>query len=319
MLRRSPLTASRALLLLALSPLFVAGGAGCSMKRFIADQMAGGLDDQMLAFDRETSVRHAREAGPALLKMLDGFLVSSPDNPALLVSGARLNTTFAFALLEEEDAAWARELYIKARGYGLRALAQRRPALAAALAPGAGSRTGGGGGGPELAAALAETDRADLAPLFWTAYAWGSRINLQRNSPDSVAELPAVQQVMQRVIELDPAYFNAAPHLFFGVTLGARSAALGGDLAGSRTHFEAALAGSGRRYLLTQVLYARFYAVSAQDRTLFVKLLTEVKNAPAELAPEQALANAIARRRAEKLLAQVDDLILPELPAEPAK
>ncbi|MBI3267942.1 MAG: hypothetical protein HYZ53_02895 [Planctomycetes bacterium] len=296
-----------AALLLPLLPV-VAAASGCKMNRFIANQMTSSLQDQTLAFEREPNVRHAREAGPALLKMLDGFLVSSPENPELLVAAARMNTTFAFALIEEEDEAWARDLYKKGRGYGEKLL-QRWPGMKERL----------GKGGPELEAALRQLGAEELPVLFWTAYSWGSAINLLRNSPESIADLPSVQALMHRVMELDPTYYHGGPHLFLGVTYGARSKALGGDLVKSKEHFEKALALTQGKFLLTYVLYARFYCVQAQDRALFLKLLNGVVKAPADLDPEQALANAIAKRRAAKLLTQVDDLILPDVPEEPAK
>lgn len=292
-----------ALLLLAGLALFPA----CKMNRFIADKMTTSLQDQALAFERETNVKQAREAGPGMLKMLDGFLISSPDNPDLLLAGARMNTTFAFALIEEEDPARARDLYARARGYGERLLA-RRKGLPDLLRK----------GGPELDAALAGLGKKDLGPLFWTAFAWGSAVNLQRNSAEAVADLPTVQAVMQRVLALDETYHHAGPHLFFGVTYGSRTKAMGGDPDRSREHFEACLRLTGRKFLLAQVLYARCYAVGVQDRGLFTKLLEEVRDAPADLDPEQALANAIAKERAGRLLKKIDDLFLPDLPDEGA-
>ncbi len=277
----------------------------CRMNRFIADQMTSSLKDQLQAFERETNVKHAREAGPALLKMLDGFLVSSPENPELLLAGTRMNVLFGFALIEEEDPARAKDLYAKARGYGERVLTRRKGFLEATRS-----------GGAPLESALAGLRKEDVPELFWTTFAWGASVNLQRNSPDAIADLPTVQTMMQRVLALDETYYQAGPHLFFGVTYGARTKAMGGDPDKSREHFEAVLRLTGRRFLLGQVLYARFHAVQVQDRDLFVRLLEEVRDAPADLDPEQSLANAVARERAGRLLKKVDDLFLPPMPEE---
>src|SRR5687768_9842824 len=93
----------------------------CSMSKLVANNMGPVLRDATIAFNREPSPRHAREAAPGLLKQLDGFIVSSPDNVDLLLAGAEMNATFAFGFIEEEDPDWARELYRKAYGYARRA------------------------------------------------------------------------------------------------------------------------------------------------------------------------------------------------------
>ncbi len=285
--------------------LLVAALPACKMNRFIANQMTASLQDQTIAFERETNVRHAREAGPGMLKMLDGFLVSSPDNPDLLLAGMRMNTVFGFALIEEEDPQRARDLYARARAYGERLLSRRKGFLEALRK-----------GGPELDAALQGLRREDVPLLFWYAFAWGSWVNVQRTSPDAVADLPTVQALMGRLRELDETYYQAGPHLFLGVTYGSRTKTMGGDPDKAREHFEANLRLTSRRFLLSHVYYARFHAVQTQDRNLFLKLLEEVRDAAADLDPDQALANAIARDRAARLLKKVDDLFLPELPEE---
>ena len=43
------------------------------------------------SFYREASVAHAMAGAPALLKLLDGFIISSPENPDLLIRAAELN------------------------------------------------------------------------------------------------------------------------------------------------------------------------------------------------------------------------------------
>jgi hypothetical protein len=48
--------------------------------------------------------------------------------------------------------------------------------------------------------------------------------------------------------------------------------------------------------------------VQAQDRDLFEKSLREVISAPADILPEQRLANEVAKQKAKILLEQVDDL-----------
>ncbi|MBI3269509.1 MAG: hypothetical protein HYZ53_10850 [Planctomycetes bacterium] len=273
---------------------------GCEWDRFTAWQVASLIRSRTAAFERETDVEVARERGSAMLFGIDLLIRSAPTNAEFLTAGARLNTMYAFALVEEEHAARACAYYAKARGYGLRALA-RRPGFAAAAET----------GGPALDAALSRFRRGELEPLFWTAYATGLRVNLRRDDPRGLAALPAATQMMTRVAALDANFYHAAPRIFLGVVHGMRSATLGGELPASRREFEDAIRRTRGRYLLARVLFARHYAVQAQDRALFLRELERVRDASDALDPSQGLANAVAKRRAERLLARVDDLFLP--------
>jgi len=110
------------------------------------------------------------------------------------------------------------------------------------------------------------------------------------------------------MLELDASYHFAGPHLFFGVFYGGRPKILGGNPDKSRQHFEMCLKLTERKYLITQLLYAKIYAVQIQDRELFKKLLSEVLAAPVDILPEQRLANAVAKMKAQTLLESADDL-----------
>ncbi len=295
-----------------------ATAAGCSFNKIVADNMAASFEDSTVAFNREGSPRHAREASPALLKMLDGFIVSSPENPDLLLKGAEMNATFAFAFIEKEDQDWARELYRKARDYAMRGLATEDETLHAALtAKDAKTREAA------LKPALAAADEDDVRAVFWTAFAWGGLINMSRSDIAAAADLPLVVAMMERVAELDPDYNFAGSHLFLGVYHARAGRTLGGDPKRSEAHFREVFKRTRDRFLIAYELYAEYTCVALGEteperaRAEFTRALTHVVAAPADIDPEQRLANAIAKERAAALLPQLDDLIFPPLPPEP--
>jgi hypothetical protein len=82
---------------------------------------------------------------------------------------------------------------------------------------------------------------------------------------------------------------------------------IGGDPEGAKKYFDEAIAATGGRYLMTRVMMARFYAVTAQDRELFESTLKAVLDAPADIYPEFRLANELARRRASRYLKHASD------------
>ena len=271
--------------------------AGCTLRQTVARSTGAVVDDLLAAMNAETDPVQAREAAPALFVMIDGLLRADPSNADLRRAAAQAYGSFAFAFLEENEPARARAFYRRGRDHGVAAL-KAMPGMEGLLAGDAAAQR----------EALSRLGGEDLPLLFWTAYCWSGLVNLSRSDPDAVADLPRVEAMMARALALDRTFFHGGPDLFFGVYYGGRSRLLGGDPAKARMHFERAVAASGGRFLMTKVLMARYYAVQAQDRALFERLLKEVESAPAGLLSEEALANTLAKERAKALLKQAEEL-----------
>ena len=274
------------------------GLSGCSFKTMVANKMPDTMDDQSLSFQREKSVRHAREAAPAMLKLLDGFILSSPDNPELLIRGAQMNCGFAFILIEDDDPEWASILYKKGYEYARKALAQDVPDLDTLLK------------GPmdPLISALKKLDRDRVRSVFWAGNCLGGYVNLNREDTEAIAEIPKALALVQRAVEMDEAYYFAGAHLFLGIYYGSLGVSIGGDPAKSRHHFDRLLALTKGNFLLGKVHDARTYAVQQQDRALFEKVLTEVMDTAIDPDQDLTLPNAVARKKAAALLKQAGDL-----------
>lgn len=304
--------AARVLLLVLTAALpGLSAGSGCSIKRMVADNVTGTMEDTTKAFYEETSVKHAREAAPSLLVMLDGFLVSSPENGELLAAAAEMNCSFALGMAEPEDPRWASRLYQKGRDYGLRSLALESERVAAAARSGPVE---------ELDQVLREDfDEEQLAALFWTAMCWGSWINVNLAEMEAVADLPRAEAMMRRALELDETYFHAGPHLFFGMTNASRPEMLGGKPAEARAHFERVFELTEKKFLLAYVFFAQTYAVQIQDRALFLEALAYVDRAPFDIAPGTELFTAVAKQRAGELRGRMGELFVGGEPAPPAE
>lgn len=114
-----------------------------------------------------------------------------------------------------------------------------------------------------------------------------------------------VAAIMQHCLRLDETFHHGAPHRYFGVYY-TKIPFPGGDLPKSKEHFERAVAIDGN-YLDTKVLYAAEYAVKAQDKELFVKLLNEVVAAPDDIVAGMEPETANAKRTARQLLEEIDE------------
>jgi tetratricopeptide (TPR) repeat protein len=100
----------------------------------------------------------------------------------------------------------------------------------------------------------------------------------------------------------------AARTLFFGVYYGGRAPMFGGDFARAARHFDQAARISQNRLLLVDVYRAQYLYRQMGDRAAFHAALTRVIDAPASTDPDLNLANAIAKKKAGRLLAQEDTL-----------
>lgn len=271
--------------------------SGCVTPGLIADNMIGTMQDMADTFFSEESPDHAFAAGPPLLKQLDGFIKSSPENRELLKFGAEMNCGFALTFLDEANPEWAWHLYSKGREYALRGLALSRRKLVEALRRKMEA---------EVRLRLAEVSADELPFLFWTGLCWAGMVNSSKDVT-LVAELPIIESIIARSIEIDEKYYFGAGHLFFGMLYAGRTEMLGGDLEKGRKSFERALEVTGGRFLLTKVMFAKTYAVNAQDSGLFVELLSEVIRHSSMSPPEMRLANAVARQQAKRLLDRIGD------------
>jgi hypothetical protein len=254
------------------------------------------FDRTVDALMAESDLPFAESAIAGNMKLLEGVVASDPANVRYLQLACLGYTSYALAFAED-DPARALLFYSRARDYGIRGMVERgipRRAFASDAAT--------------MAAALRKLGNGDVPLVFWTADAWGSAIRLQPDDPDSIAAVPTANALMEWVKDREPDFFYGGPFLYFGVYYGSFPPALGGRPDLSRDNFDRAVASGKGRFLMTDVLYARTYAVLTQDRSLFHDLLTRVVEAPPDLLPEQRLANAVAQNRARQLLAHEEEL-----------
>lgn len=274
----------------------IMGISGCSVQRFAVRSMSGLLEDSMTALFEETDLELAEHAIASDLKLLEGILKSDAGNEKYLLMASQGFAAYALGFVEDEDPLRAKKLYLRGREYGLRLLRKNKQFRRAE--------------NQELeifTQSLKNFDKKDVPALFWTANNWGNFINLSMNDPIALAELPRVQAMMKRVIELDDSYFFGGAHLFLGTVYAVRPPILGGDMKKAKAHFDRCFELSQGKFLLPSVYYARYYLTREFDEKQFRKKLNEVISAPPDIFPEQNLPNAIAKKKAKLLLGNVEE------------
>ncbi|MCK5584050.1 MAG: hypothetical protein KAI33_09670, partial [Elusimicrobiales bacterium] len=135
-----------------------------------------------------------------------------------------------------------------------------------------------------------------------------SWINLNRDNPDAIAELPSIIPLAKRIEELNPSYYYNGIYSIFGAYHIIRPRMFGGNPEKSKEYFIKALHGEGEQFLLNKFIYAKLYATATLDEELFDKLIQEILNAPESPDAETHLANETAKEKASKLKEKRNEL-----------
>ena len=153
-----------------------------------------------------------------------------------------------------------------------------------------------------MGARLAERSRDHRATLNSGASVWVGGMQASSDDWNAIAQLSRVQQMIERVVALDPDYEQGTAQLYLGVLHTLLPPLQGGKPELGRSHFEAAIAASEGRNLLAKTYFAKFYARMVFDQALHHELLTEVVEADFNDL-QFNLMNELAKQEARILLA----------------
>ena len=285
--------------------------AGCSIKKFAVDRLGNALAEGSSVYATDDDPDLVGAALPFGLKTIEGLLAQSPHHRGLLLAAASGFTQYAYAFVQTEAdfiedtdltrAMFLREralrLYRRALGYGIRGLEEVQPGFAGLLRS-------------DPAKALAPMGKKDVPLLYWTAAAWGAAISLDKTNPALSVDLPGVEALIRRALELDEKFGSGTIYDFMIVYEGGRPAAAGGSIDRARESLARAIELSGGRRAAPLVSFAETVDVAMQDRAEFKKLLDQALAINIDDAPDQRLSNIIAQRRARWLLGRMDRLFI---------
>jgi hypothetical protein len=253
------------------------------------------LEEVARSSSKQSDLKMIREGTPAYLMLMDGMIEALPNNDQLLIAAAQGYSSYASVFVEDQDKEYAKLLLGKGRQYALRSLEVRgfKEPLQRPL--------------DDFKKALKSLGKKDMPYLFWSAACWANWISLNLDSMEALAELPRVEAMMQRALEIDEGFYYGGPHLFMGIWFASRPNIAGGDLHKAQSHFLKALDLGKGKFLMAYVYYANFYARHALDKDLFVSTLQTVLAAPVDAVPELTLLNTVAKNKAEELLGHVKE------------
>ena len=264
--------------------------SGCAS---LVGSVTSGIADRLSsAILNSSDIETVKEAIPAYLVLIDGFLVDGEGDPSLYLAASQLNGAFT-ALVEEER---AQILASKAYDYAQRgACLKQRELCELGQLPFKSFETRVDG----LSAQA-------IDPAYQLAVAWTGYIQANSGDMRAIGQLGRVKYLLERVLALDPRWAEGSAQLYMGGLETILPASMGGKPEKGRMHFERAIEYSDGRFLMAKVIYAEQYAKLVFDKELHDRLLTEVVNAD-PVALDLTLINRVAPRRATVLLAESDE------------
>lgn len=260
--------------------------SGCaSLVENASRKFASDLGAAVLDRDDPATVR---DGLPAYLLLLDSQARAPDAGAPLLFAAASLNSAYA-GNFAGDDRVRAARLARRGLDYARRGVCVADAPLCAVL----------DGSGEAFDAVVARD--ANVEAMYVLAGSWAGLVQANADQWDAIADLPKIERLLQRVVELEPAHDRGQAHVYLGVLNSLRPEAVGGRPALGREHFEKAIALSGGRNLYAKTLMAEYYARLVFDQELHDRLLGEVVAADPH-AEGFTLTNALAQDRARKLL-----------------
>jgi hypothetical protein len=295
------------LLLVMLTPLL----NGCFIKSIMVDSFADSLAAPGDTFSADNDPELIRQAVPFSLKLMESILSATPRHVPLLAALAKGFTEYAYAFVHsdgdymaesnyeksQELKARAKNLYIRARDYGLRGFDARYEHFSELI------RT-------DPKAAVAKTKKEDIDLLYWTGVSWLAAISLGKDDPELVSDVPQGEALIYRAYELEPDYDDGSLHEFLITYEGSRPVLMGGSRKKAKEHFEAALKLNQGLSASTYVNYAEAVDEKEQNREEFIDMCNKALAIDVDKKPSWRLVNLITQKRAKWLLSQVDTLFV---------
>ncbi|MGO8699866.1 MAG: TRAP transporter TatT component family protein [Limisphaerales bacterium] len=302
---------SRRIILPCLALLAWLAGDGCAVRQYAINQVSNAVSQSGTVYASDDDPDLIKAASPFSLKLMESLLSNNPRHRGLLLASTSGFTEYAFAFVQEEAdeteardfsgaealRARARRMYLRAQRYGLRGLDVGHPGFSGALLA-------------HPKAAVRAASKKDVPLLYWTGCAWAAAISLSKDDPELIAQIPAMEALMDRALQLDESFDHGAIHDFMITYEMSRQGMAGDPALRARRHFERAMLLSGGSDAAPLVNMAEAVDVQKQDVKEFDSLLQKALAINPDAHPETRLVNLIMQRRARWLQSRRSDLFL---------
>lgn len=293
--------------------------AGCSVNALVTGKLADALASSGTTFAADEDPILVGDALPFSLKLMESVLADAPRHEGLLLATSSGFTQYTYGWVAQEADALqdddyeaaeaarlrAKKLYMRARDYALRALELRAPGIGRRLRD-------------DAAAAVAGLQKDDVPVMYWTATPWILAISLSKDDPETVADLPIVEALVDRALALDEGWNGGALHGFLvGYDMIRPGLSRDEAMARAKKHLDRAVELSAGQMAAPFVSFAESVSVPTENLAEFNALIDRALSIDVDGRPEWRLQNILAQRRALWLRSRVGDLFIEAAPEEP--
>jgi predicted anti-sigma-YlaC factor YlaD len=290
--------------------------SSCSLNKVAVNLVANTLSSgDSTVFTGEEDPQLVADALPFALKLYESLLEQTPENEELLLTTGSIFTMYANAFVQtpasmlpeseyeqqQQMLQRAKKMYLRGRGYLLRAMELRYPGFGELL------KTG------DLEQALAPTDGEDVPFLFWTSASWLGAFSTDTFDMELLLNLSKPIALLNRALELDEAWSGGMIHDTLISIYGSLPEAMGGSQEKARYHFEKAVQYSEGLSPSPYVALASTVSVANQDVEEFRQLLGQAIAIDPEDNPDNRLQILLSQEKARWLIAHIEDFFLIEL------
>jgi predicted anti-sigma-YlaC factor YlaD len=290
--------------------------ASCSLNKLAVNMVAKTLSSgDSTVFTGEEDPQLVADALPFAMKLYESLLEQTPENEDLLLTTGSIFTMYANAFIQtpasmlpeseyeqqQQMLARAKKMYLRGRGYLLRALELRYPGFGEDLR------------GNDLEQALAAMVVEDVPLLFWTSASWLGAFSTDTFDMELLLNLSKPIAVLNRALELDESWSQGMIHDTLISIYGSLPEAMGGSQEKARYHFEKAIEYSGGLSPSPYVALASTVSVANQDVKEFRQLLAQALAIDPADNPDNRLQILLSQEKARWLLGHIEDFFLIDL------
>ena len=301
-----------ALLFCALTVVF----GSCSLNKVAVNLVAKTLSSgDSTVFTGEEDPQLVADALPFAMKLYESLLEQTPENEELLLTTGSVFTMYANAFVQtpasmlpeseyeqqQQLLQRAKKLYLRGRGYLLRAAELRYPGFGEYLQSN------------DLEQALAPTEIEDVPLLFWTAASWLGAFSTDTFDMELLLNLSKPIALLNRALELEETWSDGMIHDTLISIYGSLPEAMGGSQEKARYHFGKAVEYSGGLSPSPYVALASTVSVANQDVKEFRQLLGQAIEIDPEDNPDNRLQILLSQEKAHWLLDHIEDFFLIDL------
>ncbi|ULQ59516.1 TRAP transporter TatT component family protein [Brucepastera parasyntrophica] len=290
--------------------------SGCSIKKLafnsIADMLApssekaAGINEEsnpMIALTGENDPQLVRDFFPTALKLYEIMHLQNPGHEGLAIMTGQLYIMYAnvfvqqpasrlpYDKFDEQDAAYlrAQNFYVRGKDYVLVGLNHRYPAFTEAVF---------GKNETNAQKMLAKCNKNDVAALYWAGSGTLAAFSLNPVEPIYLENVPGGLAMLERAVELDPAFNNGAIWEVLTAFYAAAPESLGGGFEKAEDAYRNALEYSRGLSPSTYLAYVQNFCIPTQDSAGFDEYIDKALAIDPDLQPENRLAIILSQEQA---------------------